>query len=115
MRKLGVRCDASYTAEAIGSYKPAAANFKYLIRKIGEDLGCGPGALLHAAQSLYHDHVPARAHGLANAWIDRQQLSRGGAWGATASVAEQPPVDFQFASMAALAAAVQAAFMAAAQ
>lgn len=114
-RKLGVRFDAIYTAEDIGSYKPAAANFEYLIRKIGEDLGCGRDDLLHVAQSLYHDHVPARAHGLANAWIDRQQLSCGGAWGATASVVEQPPVDFQFASMAALAAGAQAAFVAAAQ
>jgi 2-haloalkanoic acid dehalogenase type II len=126
-RKLGVRFDAIYTAEDIGSYKPAAANFEYLIRKIGEDLGCGSGDLLHVAQSLYHDHVPARAHGLANAWIDRQQLSRGGAWGATASVAasvtakvtakvtDWPPMDFQFASMAALVAAVQAAFVAAAE
>ncbi|RPH97826.1 MAG: haloacid dehalogenase [Lysobacterales bacterium] len=122
-RKLGVRFDAIYTAEDIGSYKPAAANFEYLILKVGEDLGCGRDDLLHVAQSLYHDHVPARAHGLANAWIDRKQLSRGGAWGATASatasvaasVVEQPPVDFQFTSMAALAAAAQAAFVAAAQ
>jgi 2-haloalkanoic acid dehalogenase type II len=110
-RKLGVRFDAVYTAEEIGSYKPAAANFDYLIRKVGEDLGCAPGDLLHTAQSLYHDHVPARAHGLANAWIDRQQLSRGGAWGATVSVpiskAGQPEVDFLFGSMAELAAAVQ--------
>ena len=110
-RKLGVRFDAIYTAEDIGSYKPAAANFEYLIRKIGEDLGCGRDDLLHVAQSLYHDHVPARAHGLANAWIDRQQLSCGGTWGATASVVEQPPVDFRFDSMATLAAAARAAFM----
>lgn len=114
-RRLGVRFDAIYTAEDIGSYKPAAANFEYLIRRVGEDLGRGPGDLLHVAQSLYHDHVPARAHGLANAWIDRQQLSRGGPWGATASVTERPPVDFQFASMAALAAAARAAFTAAAR
>ncbi len=114
-RKLGVRFDAIYTAEDIGSYKPAAANFEYLIRKVGEDLGRGRDDLLHVAQSLYHDHVPARAHGLANAWIDRRQLSCGGAWGTTASVAasvvEQPPVDFRFDSMATLAAAARAAFM----
>jgi 2-haloalkanoic acid dehalogenase type II len=112
-RKLGVRFDAVHTAEDIGSYKPAAANFEYLIRKVGEDLGCAPGVLLHTAQSLYHDHVPARAHGLANAWIDRQQLSRGGAWGATASVrgskAGWPEVDYLFGSLAELAAAVQSA------
>jgi 2-haloalkanoic acid dehalogenase type II len=107
-RKLGVEFDAVYTAEEIGSYKPAAANFDYLVRTVGEELDCRPADLLHTAQSLYHDHVPARAHGLANAWIDRQGLSRGGGWGATAAVAERPEVDFLFASMAELAAAVEA-------
>jgi 2-haloalkanoic acid dehalogenase type II len=112
-RKLGVRFDAVYTAEDIGSYKPAAANFEYLVRKVGEDLGCAPGDLLHVAQSLYHDHAPARARGLANAWIDRQQLSQGGPWGATLGVAGSeagwPEVDFLFGSMAELAAAVRSA------
>lgn len=107
-RKLGVEFDAVYTAEEIGSYKPAAANFEHLVRKVGEELDCRPADLLHTAQSLYHDHVPARAHGLANIWIDRQGLSRGGGWGATAAVAERPEVDFLFASMAELATAVEA-------
>lgn len=108
-RKLGVQFDAVYTAEEIGSYKPDAANFDYLVRKVREDLGCGAETILHTAQSLYHDHVPARAHGLANAWIDRQGLSRGGAWGATASMAEWPQVDFLYHSMAEFVAAVQSA------
>jgi 2-haloacid dehalogenase len=111
-RKLGVEFDAVYTAEDIGSYKPAAANFAHLIRKVGSDLGCARADLLHTAQSLYHDHVPARAHGLANAWIDRRQQSRGGAGGATAGAGGGnggwPEVDFLFFSMAELAAAVQA-------
>lgn len=108
-RKLGVAFDAVYTAEDIGSYKPAAANFDYLIRRVAEDLGCGPDTILHTAQSLYHDHAPARAHGLANAWIDRQGLSRGGTWGATVGMADWPRVDFLYRSMVELATAVQAA------
>ena len=58
--------------------------------------GLEPDDILHTAQSLFHDHVPARAMGLANAWIDRQGLSKGGDWGATAKVAERPEFDFVF-------------------
>ncbi|MGK2924134.1 MAG: HAD family hydrolase [Lysobacterales bacterium] len=108
-RKLGVQFDAIYTAEEIGSYKPAAANFDYLVRQVRQDLGCGAETILHTAQSLYHDHAPARALGLANVWIDRQGLSRGGAWGATASMEEWPQVDFLYSSLAEFAAAVQSA------
>jgi len=107
-RKLGVVFDGVYTAEDIGSYKPAAANFRYLIEHTGKDLGVAPGRILHTAQSLYHDHAPARACGLANCWIDRQRQSQGGDWGATAAVDEQPEVDFLYYSLAELAAAVRA-------
>jgi 2-haloalkanoic acid dehalogenase type II len=105
-RKLGVEFDAVYTAQDIGSYKPSPANFRYLIDRVERDFGRGPDAILHTAQSLYHDHAPARSCGLANAWIDRQRLSEEGGWGATAALAERPPVDFRFYSMAELAAAV---------
>jgi 2-haloalkanoic acid dehalogenase type II len=107
-RKLGVAFDAVYTAEDIGSYKPAPAHFEYLLAHLGEDLGLGPEAVLHTAQGLHHDHVPARAFGLDNAWIDRQRLSEGGDWGATATVAERPETDYLFFSMAELADAVRA-------
>lgn len=107
-RKLGVAFDAVYTAEEIGSYKPARANFRYLVERVNEQLGVAPGQILHTAQSLYHDHVPARALGLANCWIDRQRQSQGGAWGATAAVGERPEVDFLFFSLAELAEAVRA-------
>ena len=39
-----------------------------------------PGDILHTAQSLFHDHVPAQSFGLATAWIDRQRLSESGRW-----------------------------------
>jgi 2-haloalkanoic acid dehalogenase type II len=106
-RKLGVRFDAIYTAEEIGSYKPSPRNFEYMLERLEADHGVAPGEILHAAQSLFHDHVPARVFGLANCWIDRQGLSRGGDWGATASVRERPDVDFLFPSLGALVEAVE--------
>ncbi len=108
-RKLGVAFDAIYTAEDIGSYKPNAANFEYLLSHLRDDLGLQSSNILHTAQSLHHDHVPARAHGLANAWIDRQRLSEGGHWGATAAVDEHPDTDFLYFSMMEMADAVVSA------
>jgi len=107
-RKLGVEFDAIYTAEDIGSYKPAPANFEYLLEHLQQDLGLAKSDILHTAQSLFHDHVPAKKFGLANAWIDRQRLSESGQWGATARVDEQPATDFLFFSMQELADAVKA-------
>lgn len=105
-RKLGVEFDAIYTAQDVGSYKPNAANFAYMSDHLRTDLGIENDAVLHTAQSLHHDHVPARVHGLANAWIDRQRLSQGGNWGATANVAQRPQCDFLFLSMMEMADAV---------
>jgi len=107
-RKLGVEFDAIYTAEDIGSYKPNPRNFDYLLSHLKSDLGVTAAEVLHTAQSLFHDHVPATRAGLAKAWIDRQGLSEGGHWGATAEVPERPQVDFLFPSMMAMAEAVEA-------
>ena len=107
-RKLGVAFDAIYTAEDIGSYKPADANFEYLLAHLESDLGLERSAVLHTAQSLHHDHAPANRFGLANAWIDRQRLSAGGSWGATARVDPMPSTDFVFFSMGEMAEAVSA-------
>jgi len=106
-RRLGVEFDAVYTAEAIGSYKPSLDNFRYLLEHINQDFGLAEGDLLHTAQSLYHDHAPARHLGLANAWIDRQKLSEKDNWGATARVASRPAVDYCFYSMEEMAEAVR--------
>ena len=37
--KLGVEFDAIYTAEDVGAYKPATANFEYLLAHLKSDLG----------------------------------------------------------------------------
>lgn len=98
-RKLGVEFDAIYTAEDIGSYKPTPANFEYMLEHLQKDLGLGKGDILHTAQSLFHDHVQAKAFGLDNVWIDRQRLSESENWGATAKVEKRPEIDYLFFSM----------------
>jgi 2-haloalkanoic acid dehalogenase type II len=105
-RKLGVDFDAIYTAEDVGSYKPDPRNFAFLLDRLRADHGVDPAETLHTAQSLFHDHVPAARAGLARAWIDRQRLSEGGSWGATAEVADRPAVDFLFPTLMAMAEAV---------
>jgi 2-haloacid dehalogenase len=96
-RRLGVAFDAVLTAEAIGSYKPDRANFAYLLGYV-RALGFTKAEHLHVAQSLFHDHAPAKAEGLETIWIDRAAA----AVGATAM-----PVtpDGRYPSMAAFAAA----------
>jgi len=103
-RKLGVEFDAIYTAQDVGSYKPDPANFTYLLEHLKSDLGVTPGQILHTAQSLFHDHVPASEFGLARAWIDRQDLANSDNWGATARVENRPEVDFLFSTMGEMAA-----------
>src|SRR5438045_1708608 len=68
-------------------------------------LGLRPGGLLHVAQSLFHDHVPARRAGLRRVWIHRRH-ARGG-WGATPQPPAPVTADWEFPSMAAFAAAVE--------
>lgn len=63
--------DAIYTAEEIGSYKPDLNNFRYLIEHCDKDLGVKKENIIHTAQALSHDHVPAKQIGLASAWIER--------------------------------------------
>ena len=101
---LQVEFDAIYTAEDIGSYKPDDRNFEYMLRHIAE-LGLEKRDLLHTAESLFHDHVPARKHGIANCWIYRRHAQQG--FGATRDPGERPTFDFRFNSMADLAKAHQ--------
>ncbi|KAL4731200.1 hypothetical protein ACLX1H_000162 [Fusarium chlamydosporum] len=65
--------DKVYTAEDIGSYKPARVNFDYLFDHIKSDLHIDKdqGELLHVARSLIADHVPAKRFGLRSVWICR--------------------------------------------
>jgi 2-haloacid dehalogenase len=94
---LGVTFDAVYTAEDVGSYKPDPRNFVYLIERLAA-MGIDKSDVLHTAQSLFHDHAPANAAGLASAWIDRRHDVAG--WGATAAPSADVHYDFRFISLA---------------
>jgi 2-haloacid dehalogenase len=94
-RRLGVTFDYVITAQQVGSYKPDVANFHFAHARIGLPREC----ILHVAQSLFHDHVPAKSLGMTTVWIDRRDGRAGGATPA----AEATP-DARFTSMEAFAA-----------
>jgi 2-haloacid dehalogenase len=95
--RLGITFDAIYTAEDVGSYKPDPRNFAYLVEHLAAK-GIARSAILHTAQSLFHDHAPANDAGLASAWIDRRHDAPG--WGATAAPPADVHYDFRFTSLA---------------
>ena len=66
-RQLGVHFSDVITAEQVGAYKPSLDNFRFALRR----LGVPPDQVLHVAQSLYHDHIPAKRLGLATVRINR--------------------------------------------
>jgi len=96
-KKLGVTFDAIVTAQDTGAYKPALHHFHLAFERLSE-MGVRKGKLLHVAQSLFHDHVPAKQLGLTTAWINRR-AGRGGD-GATPAAAPVKP-DLEVPSMAA--------------
>ena len=98
--KLRVDFDAIYTAEDVGSYKPADLNFEYMLTKLA-DLNIGQNDILHTAESLFHDHEPANRVGLKSCWIYRRHDKEG--FGATMTPGTMPKVDFRFNSMVELA------------
>ncbi|MGQ0779196.1 MAG: hypothetical protein ACT4NY_33075 [Pseudonocardiales bacterium] len=100
--RLGVTFDAILTAESVGSYKPSPRNFAALVQRVAA-LGIGSGRLLHVAQSLFHDHVPAKRAGLRTVWINRRHDHPG--WGATPDPRSHVIPDWEFPTMAAFAAA----------
>ena len=103
-KKLQVQFDAILTAEDIGSYKPAARNFEYMLEKLGGQ-GISKEKILHTAESMFHDHKPANQAGLASCWIYRRHAQQG--FGATMHPGDMPRVDFTFNSMHELAKAHQ--------
>jgi putative hydrolase of the HAD superfamily len=98
---------AVITAQDVGAYKPAAHHFRALDETLPA-IGVERAQLLHVAQSLFHDHVPARREGLPSVWINRRHDRPG--WGATPEPSEAWSYDRAFPSMAAFADAADAAF-----
>jgi 2-haloacid dehalogenase len=89
--KLGVAFDAIYTAEDVGSYKPSARNFDYMLDKL-TSLKIGKEQILHTAESMFHDHGPANRHGLSSCWIYRRHDKQG--FGATMNPGAMPEGQF---------------------
>jgi len=85
-RRLGIDFDWVITAEQIGSYKPNERNFAVALERIG----LPRERILHVAQSLYHDHVPAKRLGFSTAWIDRRAGREG--FGATPPAEATPDI-----------------------
>ena len=98
---------AVITAEDVGAYKPAGNHFRALDTRLAE-LGVERTALLHVAQSLFHDHVPAKREGLRSVWINRRHDRPG--WGATPEPGAEYSYDLEFPTMRAFASAVDQAF-----
>jgi len=74
-RLLEVPFDWVITAQQARSYKPSHNNFRLALERIARP----PAEVLHCAQSVYHDIVPARALGLATVWVNRRGAKGGGA------------------------------------
>jgi len=72
-RHLKVKFDYIITAEQVKSYKPSLNNFKAAIKRIG----LSSKEILHVAQSIYHDIIPAKKVGLSNVWINRRKGKNG--------------------------------------
>ncbi len=104
-KKLGVDFDAIYTAEDIGSYKPADANFEYMLSML-KSRGFDKTDIPHTAESMFHDHAPANRHGLASCRIYRRHAQEG--FGATMNPGDMPHYDFMFHSMGEMAEAHRA-------
>lgn len=102
---LAVEFDEIYTAEEIGAYKPSLTNFEYMLSELALQ-GISKSDILHTAQSLYHDMVPAIQMGMATCWIDRRHDQPGS--GATPVVDGEVKVDIRFESLAQMVAAHQA-------
>ena len=98
---------AIITAEDVGAYKPAENHFRALDATLPE-LGVERAELLHVAQSLFHDHVPAKREGLPSVWINRRHDREG--WGATPEPSAAWSYNLEFQSMGELADAVDRAF-----
>jgi 2-haloacid dehalogenase len=95
--QLGVHFDEVVTAEQAKAYKPSLKLFELALGRINVP----PHRVLHVAQSVYHDVVPAQSLGLATVWVNRPSARRG----VGAVKAAQATADLTVSSLAELAAA----------
>ena len=83
-RRLGVEFDWVITAQQARGYKPRHENFAFAFERIDVPRE----RILHVAQSLFHDHAPAKALGMTTVWIDRRHGREG--FGATPPAEAEP-------------------------
>ncbi len=93
--KLELEFDWLVTAQQAKRYKPNPRGFELMFERVG----LPPARILHVAQSLYHDHVPAQRLGLSTVWVDR----RGGQPGSGATPPAEATPDLTVPDMATLA------------
>ncbi len=86
-KHLQVEFDFVITAAQVKSYKPSKNNFEVSIQK----MAIAPEKILHIAQSIYHDIVPAKAIGLSTIWVNRRQGKEG--FGATLPASGKPDLE----------------------
>jgi FMN phosphatase YigB (HAD superfamily) len=103
--RLEIEWDAIYTAQDIGSYKPDLRNFEYMLERARREFGVLRHEILHVAQSLTHDMVPATSMGMTKAWINRRHGEEG--YGATAPPQAEFTIEWEFDSVADFVAAHQ--------
>lgn len=94
--KLGAAINRVVTAEYCRSYKPSRRNFKVMLALLDLD----PPEVLHVAQSLFHDIIPARDLGFQTMWVNR----RAGKTGSGATPPAEAIPDLELASLADVAA-----------
>jgi 2-haloacid dehalogenase len=82
-RRLEVPFDHLITAQQARAYKPSLKIFNLARQRIG----VAPAHWLHAAQSVYHDVVPAKSLGISTVWVNRPS-PRPGSGAAKAASAE---------------------------
>ncbi|KAI9891855.1 MAG: hypothetical protein M1814_002420 [Vezdaea aestivalis] len=102
----GLVFDARYTAEEIRTYKPDLNNFHYMIKQAKKDFGVDKNQILVVAQSLMHDHVPARKVGLKSCWIERGGATSG-IGGLLTDLGDQVDFNWRFKTLGDLAALVE--------
>jgi 2-haloacid dehalogenase len=86
-KHLKVPFAAVITAQQVGSYKPNHGHFRVALDR----LGVSKERILHVAQSLFHDIVPAKEVGLATVWVNRRHDRSG--FGATPAAAARPDLE----------------------
>jgi 2-haloacid dehalogenase len=87
--KLGVEFEEVVTAEMCRSYKPDPRHFRVALAL----LGLKPGEVLHVAESVAHDVVPARAMGIPCVWVNRRGARGPGASGELSDGSVVPDVE----------------------